>query len=84
MQDPQHLQSPEPIPAGPSASLTEPEHLTERELQIVRMIYEGKTSKRIAEALGISFVTVVHHRMSIMQKMDLVRQTVVEPRYRPS
>jgi DNA-binding CsgD family transcriptional regulator len=50
--------------------------LTGRELQVVRLICEGKTSKRIAEALGISFVTAVDLRMDIMQKMESVRQAI--------
>jgi DNA-binding CsgD family transcriptional regulator len=61
MQSPQH-----PNPQG----------LTGRELQVVRLICEGKTSKRIAEALGISFVTAVGLRMDIMQKMESVRLAI--------
>jgi DNA-binding CsgD family transcriptional regulator len=51
-------------------------NLTGRELQVVRLICEGKTSKRIAEALGVSFVTAVNLRMDIMQKMESVREAI--------
>ena len=58
--------------------------LTEQEIQVVRLICEGKTSKRIAEALGISFVSAVDQRMKIIQKMDLVRQAIRSGLVRPS
>jgi DNA-binding CsgD family transcriptional regulator len=54
----------------------ETKHLTGPELQVVRLICEGKTSKRIAEELGVSFMTAVNLRMDIMQKMDSVRQAI--------
>jgi DNA-binding NarL/FixJ family response regulator len=65
-----YSQQPDTSQTTPAKSLTQPE------LQIARLICEGKTSKRIAEAMGISLVTTVNHRMNLMQKMDLVRQAI--------
>ena len=45
--------------------------LTPREQQILRLIAEGHTSKRIAEILAISFKTVGTHRTNLMKKLDL-------------
>jgi DNA-binding CsgD family transcriptional regulator len=64
------MQSPR-YPDSPETKL-----LTGRELQVVRLICEGKTSKRIAEEMGISFLTAVNLRMDIMQKMDSVRHAI--------
>jgi two-component system invasion response regulator UvrY len=45
--------------------------LTERELEIISYIREGKSSKEIAEKLYISVKTVEVHRYKILQKLDL-------------
>jgi DNA-binding NarL/FixJ family response regulator len=57
-------------------TLEEPaEPLSPREIQIIRMIAEGKSSKEIAEALFISFRTVQNHRVKIMRKLNLKKNT---------
>jgi DNA-binding NarL/FixJ family response regulator len=57
-------------------ALDEPaEPLSQREIQIIRMIAEGKSSKEIAEALFISFRTVQNHRVKIMRKLNLKKNT---------
>lgn len=43
--------------------------LTTRERQVLDMIVEGRTSKNIASALGISSFTVDNHRARILDKM---------------
>lgn len=43
--------------------------LTSRERQVLDMIVEGRTSKNIATALGISSFTVDNHRARILDKM---------------
>jgi two-component system response regulator FixJ len=43
--------------------------LTSRERQVLDMIIEGRTSKNIATALGISSFTVDNHRARILDKM---------------
>ncbi|HEY5996787.1 MAG TPA: response regulator transcription factor [Candidatus Deferrimicrobiaceae bacterium] len=45
------------------------ELLAPRELQVVALIAEGKTTKEIAAALNISVNTVATHRERIMQKL---------------
>jgi len=45
--------------------------LTERELQVLRLIAEGKTNRDIAATLTVSVNTVETHRKHIMDKLDL-------------
>lgn len=45
--------------------------LTARELEIVRLIADGKNSKEIAYAFGVSTKTVENQRHSIMKKLGL-------------
>jgi len=48
-----------------------PEILTDRQKQVLILIAEGKSTKEIAAALGISFKTAVCHRNALMQKLDI-------------
>lgn len=43
-------------------------HLTERELEVIRGIAVGKTSRKIADELFVSIKTVEKHRQSAMDK----------------
>ena len=45
--------------------------LTPREQEVMRLLAEGLSSKRVAEKLFISPKTVENHRASIMNKLDL-------------
>lgn len=45
--------------------------LTERELQIVRLVCSEYSNKEIAERLSVSERTIEHHRASIMKKLGL-------------
>lgn len=78
--------------AGAAAPAQEPStrgRLTPRELEIVRLLAEGKSNWCIATILGISVRTVETHRSKIMQKLDLesivelvlfaVRRGIVQP-----
>jgi DNA-binding CsgD family transcriptional regulator len=47
------------------------QNLSKREHQVLTLIVAGKSSKEIAQALGISFKTAVTHRTSIMSKLDV-------------
>jgi DNA-binding NarL/FixJ family response regulator len=58
--------------APPSA---QPEPLTTREKEVLKLIAEGKTSKEIGDLLFISFRTVDRHRFSIMQKLHIKKST---------
>lgn len=45
--------------------------LTDRELEVLRMIGEGMTNREIAEEINLTVRTVQTHRTHIMQKLDL-------------
>lgn len=47
------------------------ENLTKTELNILRMIADGLTSKDIADELFISFKTVENHRSNISGKLGI-------------
>jgi len=65
------------------------ERLTSREREIVQLLAEGKTSKQIATALGISVKTAETHRANLMRKLEIhsvselvryaVRNQIIEP-----
>ncbi len=52
------------------ASATLPE-LTEREREVLQLVAEGKSSKEIAETLGITWKTAESHRTHIMEKLAI-------------
>jgi DNA-binding NarL/FixJ family response regulator len=56
------------------------ELLTARELEVVKLVAEGRTSDEIAELLVISRRTVDHHRANILEKLEL-RDRVDVTRY---
>lgn len=45
--------------------------LTDREIEILQLIAEGKTSREVAEALQISQKTVENHRHNLMDKLGV-------------
>jgi DNA-binding NarL/FixJ family response regulator len=45
--------------------------LTPREREIVQLLAEGKSSREVAEALGLSVKTAETHRANIMRKLHL-------------
>lgn len=45
--------------------------LTPREIEVLRLIAEGKSSKEIASELGMAFRTAVCHRYRIFQKLKV-------------
>lgn len=65
------------------------EHLTPRELHVLQLVAEGKTTKEIASMLGISFKTAESHRTRIMEKLNIhetaglvryaIRRGVIQP-----
>ena len=48
-----------------------PDPLTDRERQVLQLVAEGKTTKEVAEILGLSVKTADSHRTHIMQKLDI-------------
>lgn len=59
------------IANAPEPAAAKPALLTERELEIVRLIAEGLSSRSIAERLSISTKTVDTHRANIMEKLGV-------------
>ncbi|HEV7918951.1 MAG TPA: response regulator transcription factor [Solirubrobacterales bacterium] len=63
--------------------------LTDRELEVVKLIAEAHTNKQIAEILGVSEKTVESHRSNILNKLGMsdrvelvryaVRRGLIEP-----
>ena len=45
--------------------------LTPREREIVQLVAEGRSSRKVAELLGVSIKTVESHRTNIMRKLDI-------------
>ncbi|RLD86581.1 MAG: DNA-binding response regulator [Bacteroidetes bacterium] len=54
--------------------------LTEREMDVLKLYAEGKTTREISEALFVSIKTVGTHRQHIMEKLD-IKTTVEMIRY---
>ncbi|MBZ5724604.1 MAG: response regulator transcription factor [Acidobacteriia bacterium] len=65
------------------------EALTLRERQVLQLIAEGKTTKEVAQLLGVSVRTGESHRARIMEKLEIhetaglvryaIRQGLIEP-----
>ena len=66
--------APQRLPASPL------ELLTARELEVLRMLADGKRVKEIAHLLQISVKTVESHRQNIMDKLE-IHSTVELTRY---
>jgi DNA-binding NarL/FixJ family response regulator len=52
-----------------------PGPLSPREIEIIKMIGEGKSSKEIAHFLFLSFRTIQNHRAKIMKKLNIKKNT---------
>lgn len=48
-----------------------PDPLTGREREVLQLVAEGRTTKEIAQCLGISVKTADSHRTRIMRKLDI-------------
>jgi DNA-binding NarL/FixJ family response regulator len=57
--------------AGAEPRLPQRNRLTTREREIVQLLAEGKSSKEVAVALGISVKTAETHRANIMRKLEI-------------
>ena len=53
------------------ADATRYERLTPRQREILQLIAEGRTTKEIAQVLGISVKTVETHRARLMEELDI-------------
>lgn len=70
----QSSELPEPEPARAC------EPLTERELQVLRLVADGLSTKAVAYKLGIAFKTAACHRYHILEKLG-VTETVSAVRW---
>ncbi len=70
--------SPEEFARDPRKVFADP--LTERQRQVLQMVSEGKTTREMSEALGISPKTVEFHKNSLMNELGL-RTTAELTRY---
>ncbi|MCY2926870.1 MAG: response regulator transcription factor, partial [Planctomycetota bacterium] len=53
------------------------ELLTTRERQVLQLIAEGNTNKKVAEALKLAVKTIDTHRMRLMRKLRIHDQTAL-------
>jgi len=64
--------SPDRGPSQSTAALRKQlEELTARELEVLRLVAEGRSTKEIGACLGITFKTAACHRHRVMQKLDV-------------
>ena len=59
----------------PAAPATYPGGLTQREMEVLRLLALGRNNRDIAEALVISLRTVAHHVTSILTKTGAANRT---------
>ena len=65
----------EPMPAEPELTDTPAEMLSERELEVLRLIAVGMSNSSIAQTLNISLTTVKTHVQHILKKLDVDDRT---------
>ena len=61
----------------PDGTVTDRRHprLTDREIEVLKLVAEGKSNREIADLLCLSPKTVNGHRTNIMDKLDLHNRT---------
>ncbi len=67
------------LPLQPSPRL---EGLTERQLDVLRLLAQGKSNKEIGRALDISHYTVRIHVSSLLRALDVPSRTAAAVKYR--
>ncbi|MFL1493524.1 response regulator [Pseudomonas antarctica] len=56
---------------GPASPTAHSHNLTARQLEILRLIVRGKSTREIAHGLGLSIKTVEAHRSQIMKRLQI-------------
>jgi DNA-binding NarL/FixJ family response regulator len=56
---------------GPTSPAAHSHNLTARQLEILRLIVRGKSTREIAQGLGLSIKTVEAHRSQIMKRLQI-------------
>ncbi|MHB0870676.1 MAG: response regulator [Chloroflexota bacterium] len=61
----------------PDGTIAERRHsrLTDREIEVLKLVAEGRSNQEIADLLCLSVKTVTGHRTNIMEKLDLHSRT---------
>jgi DNA-binding NarL/FixJ family response regulator len=59
------------VPFAEAGRLASDEPLTAREMQVLKLVANGETSKEISHELGISIKTVEFHRSNAVRKLRL-------------
>ena len=59
----------------PSQTEHQFDHLSDREKEVLKLLAEGRSNSEIAELLCLSVKTVMSHRASIMEKLDIHNRT---------
>jgi DNA-binding NarL/FixJ family response regulator len=65
----------EVVPAGAVTKPSFPDGLSEREVEVLRLVAAGKTNQQIADDLFISLNTVLRHVSSIFNKTGAANRT---------
>jgi len=69
-----------PAAAGAGAASADPDRLTEREVDVLRLVVAGLRNKEIAADLGISENTTKFHLRNILEKLHAGSRTEVAAR----
>jgi DNA-binding CsgD family transcriptional regulator len=68
-----------PVACGPLSNeqLRERYGLTAREIEVARMLADGKSAAELADALHVSSHTARHHTENVMRKLGVERRAAV-------
>ncbi len=67
-------------PTSPASAAPEPDHLTEREVEVLELVTAGLRNKEIAAQLGISENTAKFHLRNILEKLHAGSRTELAAR----
>lgn len=59
------------VKSSPNSDITTIAQLTEREVEILKLVAQGMTNKEVGDNLNISHRTVDTHRTNLMKKLDV-------------
>jgi len=54
-------------------AVNRPQHLTDRQREVLQMLAEGRTLREIADTLQISYRTVRFHKVRIMEELGITK-----------